>query len=387
MFFMVTYGTLCAISFLQHFASNPSYRPTFQSRWYISLIGAAICLLMMLQMDLVYALISIAALWGIYGLTGFSQTGRKNDGLAVMLRGVMTQTTRFLHVKLQAGGAKQTGRHWRPSIICVETVEPSHRSASLRLLSWICARYGFGTYLHRIEGYLNEESWSQSLTTRRELVNLVLREFPGVYAETMVSPSERSALAQALQVPGVSGLENNTVLFSCGTADALDCYEREVESALFAAVTKKNLLFLRHSDPDFGDRKNVHVWLTWHDRRNANLMLLLAYMVVGHAQWRDAEIRVFAAFPSDQVADQRREFDELLEEGRIPIGQANIQFLPINDGATFKATVERSSRRADLVLMGTTLERLREKGVEILGRYPALPNTLFVVAAEDVPID
>ena len=43
MFFMVTYGALCAVSFLEHFASNPSYRPTFHSRWYLSLLGTVMC--------------------------------------------------------------------------------------------------------------------------------------------------------------------------------------------------------------------------------------------------------------------------------------------------------------------------------------------------------
>ena len=37
MFFMVTYGALCAISFLEHFAARPSYRPSFRSKWYLSL--------------------------------------------------------------------------------------------------------------------------------------------------------------------------------------------------------------------------------------------------------------------------------------------------------------------------------------------------------------
>ena len=36
MFFMVTYGAICLISVLEHFAADPSYRPTFKSRWYIS---------------------------------------------------------------------------------------------------------------------------------------------------------------------------------------------------------------------------------------------------------------------------------------------------------------------------------------------------------------
>ena len=40
MFFMVTYGALCAISFLEHFAARPSYRPSFRSKWWLSLFGA-----------------------------------------------------------------------------------------------------------------------------------------------------------------------------------------------------------------------------------------------------------------------------------------------------------------------------------------------------------
>ena len=32
MFFMVTYGSLCLISFLNHFGSSPSYRPYFKSQ-------------------------------------------------------------------------------------------------------------------------------------------------------------------------------------------------------------------------------------------------------------------------------------------------------------------------------------------------------------------
>ena len=59
MFFMVTYGSLCAISFLEHFAARPSYRPSFRSRWYISLFGAVICLLMMFQMDPLFALLAL----------------------------------------------------------------------------------------------------------------------------------------------------------------------------------------------------------------------------------------------------------------------------------------------------------------------------------------
>ena len=45
MFFMVTYGAICTVSFLEHFAADPSYRPAFRSRWYFSGFGAVISML------------------------------------------------------------------------------------------------------------------------------------------------------------------------------------------------------------------------------------------------------------------------------------------------------------------------------------------------------
>ena len=66
MFFMVTYGALCAISFLEHFAARPSYRPSFRSKWYLSLIGAVMCFMLMFQMDPFYAIVAIVVMIVLY---------------------------------------------------------------------------------------------------------------------------------------------------------------------------------------------------------------------------------------------------------------------------------------------------------------------------------
>ena len=59
MFFIVTYGAICLISFLEHFSADPSYRPTFKSRWYFSLLGSILSFYLMFKVDTFYALISI----------------------------------------------------------------------------------------------------------------------------------------------------------------------------------------------------------------------------------------------------------------------------------------------------------------------------------------
>lgn len=387
MFFMVTYGALCAISFLEHFASNPSYRPRFRTRWYVSLFGAVLCLLAMFLMAPLYAVLALVAMVGLYVLAGRSEAGEQSDGLAVMLRGAMSQATRYMQIRLQRGKPKQTGRHWRPSIIIIDAEEPSTNSGALLLLAWLCEKYGFGTYVHRIEGMLDESSYTRARERRKRLVHLIRERYAGVYADTMVSPSWQSALAQCLQMPGVSGLENNTVLFSCPSATAPACYDSALDGALFASATHKNLLLLRCGDSQFGARKRLHVWLTWHDGENANLMLLLAYILLGHEDWRQAELRVFAAFPADRVRKEEDDFVHNLAEGRLPIGESNIEFLASDDGAAFRSLVEERSATADLVIMGATVERLRANGRALLEKHPALPNVLFVAAFDTVRID
>ncbi|MCB0566754.1 MAG: amino acid permease, partial [Phaeodactylibacter sp.] len=66
MFFMVTYGSLCLISFLNHFAADPSYRPKFKSRWYISLFGAVACFGLMFFMNGGYAVAAVIMILLLY---------------------------------------------------------------------------------------------------------------------------------------------------------------------------------------------------------------------------------------------------------------------------------------------------------------------------------
>lgn len=384
MFFMVTYGALCTISFLEHFAANPSYRPTFRSRWYVSLVGAVTCVLMMFQMDPVYAVLAILAMGGLYWMSRFSPVGASSD-MVEIFRGVMGQATRRMRIRMQRNAGRTNGEGWRPSVIAVSSRTFDGSNAPLRLLGWLCERHGFGTWLHFLEGRLDRESYRESQRIDARLVELV-QDVPGVFVDTVVSPSYRTALAQALQIPGVSGMENNTVLFSFATHDPEETAEQVVESALFAGATDKNLLILRHGGPKLDMKRHIHIWLTWNDACNATLMTLLAYILVGHRDWRRAQISIFAAFPASQVDERRTELESMMEGGRLPIRKENVIFHSVDDAAHYHALVEASSAEADLVILGITPERLAEKRAELLRRYPNLSQVLFVAAAEDIRI-
>ena len=234
MFFMVTYGSLCAISFLEHFAARPSYRPSFRTRWYVSLFGAVVCFLMMFQMDPLFATLALLTMTLLYRFVRAQGNGDE-DGLAAMFRGVMTQLTRFLHVRLQRHRASNARAEWRPSIIMVDD-RTFDRSAPLQLLTWLSHRHGFGTYLHYIPGVLDSKSYRASERVRRELVKIAAEQDSNVYVDTIISPSFTSAFAQSLQIPGVAGIVNNMTLFELSVHDPPEFAERIVAACSFAAA-------------------------------------------------------------------------------------------------------------------------------------------------------
>lgn len=384
MFFMVTYGALCAISFLEHFASSPSYRPTFRSRWYVSLTGALTCLLMMFLMDPLYAVLALVAMAGLYTMSGY--TVSSSEGLAEIFRGVLGQLTRHMRIGLQRRQGPPSGNNWRPSIITVSSRTFSGSTAPMKLLGWLCRRHGFGTYLHHVEKLLDRDSYEEGQQLTARLVKLA-RNYPGVFVDTLVSPSYRTALAQCLQIPGVSGMENNTVLFDFEDSDPPQVVDSLVDSARFASVADKNILILRHGKRQFGEMRSIHVWLTWHDAQNATLMTLVAYILVGHPDWHHAEISIFAALPPDQVTEGRAQFEAMMEGGRLPIRKENVRFHSVSDGPSYRDLVEQCSGEADLVILGVTLERLHEKGSELVTRHPALAAVLFVAALDEVILE
>src|SRR6056297_3364284 len=77
MFFMLTYGAICTISLLEHFAADPSYRPTFRSRWYFSFVGAAASFWLMFKMNAPYALLSLVIMVLIYIMVASYQSREK----------------------------------------------------------------------------------------------------------------------------------------------------------------------------------------------------------------------------------------------------------------------------------------------------------------------
>ena len=384
MFFMVTYGALCSVSFLEYFAGNPSYRPTFHSRWYLSLLGAVMCGLMMIQMNVLYALVAISLMVVTY--FGLRRTRRGERDLTAIFQGTMFQLTRRLQISLQKNRVVKSEGGWRPSIVAM-TRFGERRLGHFDLLRWISHRHGFG---HFIQFFQGEYSFTKEIEARMQVGKLIERteiSGAGIFVDSLICPSFQTALAQTLQMHGISGLPNNCVLLEFDKEHPEEIKET-VQGAQLAAESMFNVLILRSTDYRFGYHSSIHLWVTEENLVNAPLMLLLAYIIVGHREWRHAEIRLFLCFDSENGKRETNKLSKLMTEGRLPISRQNVTSVPCTTHEALEQEVTLRSSKADLVIAGLTDDDIKSgEAKQALQRYYGANDVLFVHASEPVAIE
>ena len=373
-FFMITYGALCAISFFEHFAADPSYRPSFKSRWYLSLIGALGCFFLMFQMNFQYSLIGIICLVGIFFMV--SAANKDQKGMTAIFQGVISQLSRQLQVFLQKVEKDQSEDSWRPSVICVSS-DSFDRFAPFDLLRWISHKYGFGTYIHKIDGYMSKETYAESQEILSRLIKIADTTKSNIYLDTLVSPSFTSTISQVLQLPGISGKENNMIMFEC-SKDKPQILADIVDNFALIKATDFDVAILTSSVRAFGYKRSIHIWLTQDDYDNANLMILLGYIILGHKEWRKGSIKIFALFPKEEITEQKHNLYKLIESGRLPISRNNIELVTKDMNTNSSTIINKMSKDADLTVLGFRTEVINHNKTAVFEGYEALGDVLFI---------
>ncbi|MEM6398579.1 MAG: amino acid permease [Bacteroidota bacterium] len=381
MFFMVTYGSLCLISFLNHFASDPSYRPRFRSKWYVSLFGAVACFGLMFFMNSGYAAVALLLIGLLYFYISWSNPDKQS--LALIFQGVIFQFSRRLQIFLQKAD-KEEKSSWRPSAIAASN-QTFNRLGVFNLLRWISHRYGFGTYIHYIQGYLSHQSHEDRAEIKERIIRMAESTNSRIYVDTTVSPSYTSSIAQIVQFPGIAGAENNLLFLEFSKQDQEGLDDIIDNFSLINAVDF-NLGILGVSERGFGHLKQIHIWLERGDYKNGNLMILLGYILLGHPDWAKAEIKLYAVFEESRLNEGREQLYQVVDTGQLPISRQNIEVICRQDDADTRSVINARSGDADLVIVGFQDKAIKKLGKEMFAGYEGVGNVLFVNAAEGVEI-
>ena len=383
MFFLVTYGSLNLISFLNHFGSPPSYRPSFKSKWYLSLLGFLISIWVMFKINTPYALSAYAIMIVIYLLINYYHKSRK--GMEAIFTNSIFQMSRNLQVYLQKNRKSRTNNEWRPSAICISE-DSFKRQTAFNFLNWISYKYGFGTYIHLINGYYSRKAYLQSKHELLRLLRLFNRVNNHVYIDTIVSPSYSASIVNAIQVPGIAGMENNMVIFE---------FDRENPTNLpaiidnFALVNSGefDMCIVGSSPKAINLHGDIHLWIHSDFEKNANLMILLGFIILGHSDWKKSNIKIFEICKPDRLEENKEKMQALIQTGRLPITNKNIEIIMDRPKVSKKELINKKSADAGLTLIGFSKDALKHKETELFSGYDELGTVIFVHAHGPMEIE
>ena len=378
MFFLITYGSLCLNSFLNHFGSPPSYRPRFRSQWFLSLAGFLLSVWVMFMINPLYSIISYIVITLIYLF--LERYNKDSKGLVNIFKGALFQLNRRLQVYMQKQQSVMDKEEWRPAAVCVSP-HSFEREKVLELMKWLSYKYGFGTYFHHIQEYYGKQTYQESKAILKQLIDNTRDRINTLYIDTMISPSYTSAIAQVIQTPSISGMENNMVIFE---------YDKRYPEELSPILDNVNLV--RAGDFDVGifaisehfikPKNGIHVWIREYDTNNTNFMILLSYIITSHPDWKRGRIKIYLASAKEDFANVETNLKERITAGRLPITLTNIEFVMIEENQTFSEVVELHSSKAALLIIGFHEDFVKQKRISYFTDFKEVGDILFVNSSQ-----
>lgn len=383
MFFLITYGTLCLISFLNHFGSPPSYRPRFRSKWYFSLGGFLLAIWVMFMINSLYTILALIIIVVIYLVV--EHYNKEQKGLVDIFQGALFQLNRRLRVFMQKNQKGNENEEWRPSAICISP-NSFERDKVLELMKWISYQHGFGTYFHYIEGYYSKQTNAES----KEILQMLIENQKGhesaLYIDTMISPSYTSAIAQVIQTPSISGMENNMVVFEYDKQHPEEL-NRIIDNINLTRAGNFDVCIFAGSTYPLRTRNGIHVWIRATDEKNTNLMILLGYIIMSHPDWRKSQIKIYMTSTSEDTEALKRVLEKRIADGRLPITLANIEIVILSEQQTIRDAIVQRSKQAGLTLIGFREEIIRHDATGFFNEFQEIGDVLFVNASQSKEIN
>ncbi len=386
MFFLISYGLLNYATFYEARAASPSFRPRFRwFDWRLCLLGALVCLAVMLAIDFKSGIIAVAFLLAIF------QYLKRTAGPARWADSRYSYHLQLIREHLLATTAEpEHPRNWRPQILAIST-DPQRTEQLLRFSSWIEGNSGLSTVVRLLEGdglamlKLKAENEKE---LEAQLAELKSTAFPLV----MVVPDKVTGLQSLIQAYGIGPLHANTLLLNWhgeSRAKILGLQEMSNGQLLQRGLRYGcNVVVLDIKDDKWAaieaipkEERRIDVW--WQDDDTGRFMLLVSYLMTRNEPWRDATIRLLAFEKEESRTERHASLEAMLEEIRIDAQVVIIS--EISDDV-----IVENSEDAALAFLPF---RIRQNqmvdfwGHSLESQLFLLPVTAMVMAAEDIDLD
>lgn len=335
MFFITTYGFLNLSCAIESWASS-DFRPEFKIPKWVSILGAAACLIVMVQLDFV-AMVGATVLLGSL----FIYLTRKQLKLETgdTWDSVWSSIVRKGLAKLSQ--SKSDTRNWRPNIILFSGGSQA-RPYIVEMGKWLTGKLGILSNFHLIE-----DKSTDSLFKISEEKNPNAAE--GVFTRNFVSRNVYEGIDVITRVYGFSGVEPNTILMGWArNTDDPDQFAKLIKN--FNELDLNSLFIDYDKEKGFGEKKRIDVW--WRGAgNNFALELALVRFLSSTNDWRDAEVRFIVISQNSSIVNRAyKNLTQIIEQYRI-----NATVRIINNEIEQRKPVEiilSESAESDLILFG-----------------------------------
>lgn len=376
MFFLATYGFTNLACGLEKWAASPSFRPDFQVPAAVGLIGALACFYVMSIIDMLAMVAALVVSAGIYLIVqrrvlGTTYGDARHGIWSALVRSALQRLRRIDFHPL----------NWRPNVV-VMGGDHEKRPYLLQLGSAIVQDRGVVTYFQLIKGAVAGHAKSRR-TLQRLLDDRLEERFPNVFCRVDVVGDVYRGIVTIAQSYGVGSFEANTVM--------LGWLHKEEHRAPYVQMLRdlvdldRSLLLVSYDQQrKLGDRRQIHIW--WGGLQgNGGLMLLIAFLLTAHHDWRLAEVSLMTIVGDEE---ERREAEaniaRVVDLGRVEATPRVI----LRDGRSIAEIIHAESERADLVLLGLALPSTDEGAVtsffdRMNGLLDGMPTTMLVNSARN----
>jgi amino acid transporter len=345
-FFIATYGFLNLSCAIESWAST-DFRPEFRIPRTVSVVGALVCVLMMLQLDIAATAASVVLFIALFAYLKRRELALESGDT---WEGVWSSLVRWGLEQLDAGGNEQ--RNWRPNVI----------SLSWRELHDHAPLLAFGTELIRDRGVLTdfrlrtpkeaerrqreaEAEQAEAAEDEDEEETLIAGRF-----ERELETEDPWATARSIaRFHGFAGLEPNTVLINWG--------EHRHDTPGFAKTLDELveldfslLLLARDPKRGFGSHTRIDLWWTPTQGSFELEMALVRFLSLSD-DWRRAELRFLL------LNDDPSRGDALFKSAQRALADARVQasVKVLNNAIGNRPVydwIRQESGDADLVVLG-----------------------------------
>ncbi len=303
MFFLITYGTLNLVVFIQQSMKIISFRPTFKVPRIIPFIGAVGCLFVMFLINPAFSVIALFVIVAIYiyltkkGLQ--SNWGDIRGGMFLVLAEFASRI------------AAKFPRHyvvWKPDIL-LPVEEPKKWSGSLLFIKNITYPSG-SVFAFSVKANNREET----LKELHQLVDPLKEEKIFVTSSVIEENDFLHGAKLVIQTLQGGSLRPNTLFLTLGNNEEKDYMIQEISDQ--ALKHELGLIVLRqHPRTAFGFQKTINLWL--RDRSpNWHLAVLIALQL--QLNW---EGKINLVTVADKEEDEKRLYrflEKLSDQTRLP---------------------------------------------------------------------